>query len=325
MAPDFAHLHVHTEYSLLDGLSRINALVKRTKELGMKHLAITDHGVMYGAIEFYKACKNEGIHPVIGVEAYLTEDLHDRTKRYKEDYNHLLLLAKNYTGYRNLMKLTTIANTEGVHLNKPRIDRRCLEQYGEGLIATSSCLGGEIPQLLIHDKIDEARKIIRWYQDVFGPENFYFEIQEHSGYPEQEIVNKRLYELHRELGVPLIATNDLHYVTAEDAHTHEVLLCVQTQSQLSDPRRFKFESHEFYLRSPEEMLRLFPDLPEALLNTVRLAESCEVDPLAYKASLPAYTIPPEFPSQEAYLYHLCLEGVKERLGEQYDRPAPAAP
>ncbi len=319
MAPDFAHLHVHTEYSLLDGLSRVTTLVKRAKELGMKHLAITDHGVMYGAIAFYKACQSEGIHPVIGVEAYITEDMHDRTKRHKEDYHHLLLLAKNYTGYRNLMQLTTIANTEGVHLNKPRIDRRSLEQYGEGLIATSSCLGGEIPQLLIHEQFDEARRAIRWYQDVLGPDNFYFELQEHSGYPDQPVVNQRLYELHRELGIPLVATNDLHYVNAGDAHTHEVLLCVQTQSQLNDPRRFKFESHEFYLRSPEEMQRLFPDLPEALLNSVRIAESCQVDPLAYKATLPAYAIPPEFPSQEAYLYHLCEQGVKERFGEMTER------
>lgn len=315
MGADFAHLHVHTEYSLLDGFSRIKKLVQQAKALGMKHLAITDHGSMYGAIEFYKTCKAEGIHPILGVEGYLAEDIHDKSKRFKEDYRHLLLLAKNNTGYRNLMKLTTIANTEGMHANKPRIDKKLLEQYGEGLIATSSCLGGEIPQLLLKGQMDEAYKTARWFRDVLGKDNFYFEIQDHTGYPEQLPVNQHLVTMSKELGIPLLATNDLHYVSEGDAHSHEILLCVQTQSTLSNPKRFKFESHEFFLRSPDQMLQLFPELPHALTTSVQIAEMCEVDPLAYKAKLPDYTIPPEYSSQDEYLYKLCEKGVYERFGE----------
>jgi DNA polymerase-3 subunit alpha len=312
---DFAHLHVHTEYSLLDGFSRIKKLVKQAKDLGMSHLAITDHGAMYGALEFYKACKAGGVHPILGVEAYLTEDRHDKSKRFKDDYKHLLLLAKNNTGYRNLMKLMTFANTEGMHLNKARIDKPLLEKYGEGIIATSSCLGGEIPQLLLAGKMEEAYASARWFRNVLGPENFFLEIQEHDGYPEQEPVNQHLYTMHKDLDIPLLATNDLHYVADGDAHAHEILLCVQTASTMSNPKRFKFNSHEFFLRSPEQMLQLFPELPNALLNTVKLAEMCEVDPFAYKARLPDVTIPERYATADEYLYALCEEGIRYRYGE----------
>ncbi len=315
MSADFAHLHVHTEYSLLDGFSRIKKLVGQAKGLGMQHLAITDHGTMYGAIEFYKECKAQGINPVLGVEAYLTEDISDKSRRFKEDYTHLLILAQNNTGYRNLMKLTTIANTEGVHTNKPRIDRKLLEQYGEGLIATSSCLGGEIPQMLLKGDKEGARKAICYYRDLFGPENYYLEIQSHEGYPEQEPVNLALYELHRELGVPIVATNDLHYVSSEDAASHDVLLCVQTGKQRSEEKRLKFYSPEFFLRSPEQMGRLFPDLGDALTNSVRIAEMCSVDPLAHKAALPNFPVPPEYSSQADYLHALCVQGIEERFGQ----------
>ncbi|BCL82032.1 DNA-directed DNA polymerase [Ktedonobacteria bacterium brp13] len=320
MGADFAHLHVHTEYSLLDGLSRIKKLVKQTKALGMNHLAITDHGTMYGAIEFYKACKAEGVNPIIGVEAYLTENIHDRTKPRHDDYTHLLLMAKNNTGYHNLLKLTSIANTQGVRANKPRIDKDLLAKYGEGLIATSSCLGGEIPQLLAKDQYDEARKIARWYQDVLGPENYYLEIQDHhgcedDGKPSPQVdVNQQLYRMHKDMGIPMIATNDLHYVHDTDAKVHEILLCVQTASQLAG-KHFHFDSQEYFLRSPEQMLQLFPDLPDALTNTVRLAEQCSIDPLAYKATLPAFAIPPEYATQRDYLYDLCIKGMHERFGE----------
>ncbi|MEO7022597.1 MAG: DNA polymerase III subunit alpha [Ktedonobacteraceae bacterium] len=312
---DFAHLHVHTEYSLLDGFSRIKKLVGQAKALGMQHLAITDHGTMYGAIEFYKECKAQGINPIIGVEAYLTEDISDKSRRFKEDYTHLLMLAKNNTGYRNLMKLTTIANTVGAHSNKPRIDRKLLEQYGEGLIATSSCLGGEIPQMLLKGDMEGARKAICYYRDLFGPDNYYLEIQSHDGYPEQEPVNLALYDLHRELGVPILATNDLHYVGADDADSHDVLLCVQTGKQRSEEKRLKFNSPEFFLRSPAEMARLFPDLPDALNNSVRIGEMCSVDPLAYKAALPNFPVPSEYASQADYLHALCVQGVEERFGQ----------
>jgi DNA polymerase-3 subunit alpha len=320
MSADFAHLHVHTEYSLLDGFSRIEKLADQAKALGMQHLAITDHGTMYGAIEFYKACKARGINPVIGVEAYLTDDIADKTRRFKDDYTHLLILAKNNTGYRNLMRLTTIANTDGVHLNKPRIDRKLLEQYHEGLIATSTCLAGEIPQMLLKGDVESARNAVKYYRDVLGPENYYLEIQQHHGHESpQDTVNEELYKLHRELGVPLVATNDLHYVNAEDADSHDVLLCVQTGKQRSDEKRLKFDSQEYFLRSPDEMALLFPDLPEAITNSVRIAEMCQVDPLAHKATLPAYPVPPGYASQAEYLYALCLEGARRRFGQLTER------
>jgi DNA polymerase-3 subunit alpha len=317
MGTDFAHLHVHTEYSLLDGFSRIKKLVQQAKAHGMSHLAITDHGAMYGAIEFYKACKAGGINPVIGIEAYLTEDMQDHSKRYSDDYHHLLLLAKNNTGYYNLLKLTTIAHTEGYHL-RPRIDKRVLAQYSEGLVVTSTCLSGEIPKMLLAGKQEEAYKTARWYRDVFG-QNFYLEIQEHHSDEEaptrQERLNQMLYQMHRDLHIPLVATNDLHYVDAHDASSHDVLLCVQTGKQLDTPKRMKFDSQEYYLKSPQEMALLFPELPEALLNSVRIAEQCSVDPLAYKAQLPNYDIPPGYGSQKEFLRSLCIEGVKERFGE----------
>lgn len=320
MGTDFAHLHVHTEYSLLDGFSRTKILVQQAKALGMQHLAITDHGAMYGAIEFYKACKAGGINPIIGIEAYLTGDMYDHSKRFSDDYHHLLLLAKNNTGYYNLLKLTTIAHTEGWHL-RPRIDKKVLEKYAEGLIVTSSCLSGEIPKTLLKEQQEEAYKMARWYLDVFGPENFYLEIQEHHGIFEdgkpspQGQLNQLLYRMHKEMDIPMVATNDLHYVDGHDATSHDVLLCVQTGKQLDSPKRMKFDSHEYYLKSPEEMARLFPDLPDALMNSVRIAEQCNVDPLAYKAQLPNYNIPPEYRSQKDYLLALCLDGVKERFGD----------
>jgi len=320
MGADFAHLHVHTEYSLLDGFSRTKKLVQQAKALGMQHLAITDHGAMYGAIEFYKACKAGGINPIIGIEAYLTEDMHDHSKRFSDDYHHLLLLAKNNTGYYNLLKLTTIANTEGWHL-RPRIDKSVLQKYAEGLIVTSSCLSGEIPKMLLKEKTEEAYKTARWYQDVFGPENFYLEIQEHHGIFDdgqpspQGQLNQMLYQMHKDLHIPMVATNDLHYVDADDHSSHDVLLCVQTGKQLDTPKRMRFDSHEYYLKSPAEMARLLPDLPDALTNSVRIAEQCSVNPLVYKAQLPNYTIPSEYVSQKDYLQALCAEGVKERFGE----------
>ncbi len=320
MGVDFAHLHVHSEYSLLDGFSRTKKLVQQARAQGMSHLAITDHGAMYGAIEFYKACKAGGINPIIGIEAYLTEDMHDHSKRYSDDYHHLLLLAKNNTGYYNLMKLTTIAHTEGWHL-RPRIDKRALEKYAEGLIVTSSCLSGEIPKMLLKDKTEEANKTARWYQDVFGTENFYLEIQEHHGIFDdgqpspQGRLNQMLYQMHTDLHIPMVATNDLHYVDANDADSHDILLCVQTGKRRDETKRMRFDSHQYYLKGPQEMALLFPDLPDALINSVRIAEQCSVDPLAYKARLPNYTIPPHYGSQKDYLHALCVEGVKERFGE----------
>jgi DNA polymerase-3 subunit alpha len=310
---EFVHLHTHSEYSLLDGLSRIKHLVAEAQRLGMPALALTDHGALYGAIEFYQACQSEGIKPIIGLEAYLTpRSMDDRSGRY--DYFHLLLLAKDNTGYRNLLKLTTEAHTRGYHL-RPRIDRETLAKYAQGLIATSSCLSGEVPDLLLKGDLNGARQTLNWYREVFGPENYYLEIQEHhSPDGQQARLNTLLYELHRETGIPLVATNDLHYVKAEDARTQDILLCVQTGKTFDDPRRMRFDTNEYYLRSPAEMWELFADVPDALTNTLRIAEMCNVDIRFGVAQLPEFPIPDGFASQAEYMYHLCLEGVRERYG-----------
>ncbi len=309
---DFTHLHVHSEYSLLDGQSRLKKLIAAARAGGMNALALTDHGAMYGSLEFYKACKAEDVKPILGVEAYLAPSLEEKSGRY--EYNHLLLLAKNQTGYHNLLKLTTVAHTRGYHY-RPRIDKKVLEQHAEGLIVTSGCLSGEIPELLLKGDLNGARSAARWYQEVFGRENFYIEVQNHEAPDSPQIqLNTLLYDLHRETGAPLLATNDLHYVSAADADAQDVLLCVQTGKTLDEPKRMKFDSKEYYLKTPEEMARLFPEFPEALSNTMRVAEECNIE-IEFGANLlPQYTIPAGFPSPDEYLYHLCLEGIKERFG-----------
>ena len=310
---DFTHLHVHSEYSLLDGQSRFKRLVEATKAGGMRALALTDHGTMYGTLEFYKACTNAGVKPILGVEGYLVPSLEEKTGRY--EYNHQLLLARTTRGYHNLIKLTTYAHTRGFRA-RPRMDKKMLAEHAEGLIATSSCLSGEIPELLLRGDLNGARAAARWFQDVFGPENFYIEIQEH-GAPEspQVKLNPLLYDLAKEVGAPLLATNDLHYVAASDADAQDVLLCIQTGKSLEDPKRMKFDSHEYYLKTPDEMARLFPELPDALRNTMVIAEQCEVEIASGASLIPDFAIPPEFRSQDEYLYHLCVEGIKERYGE----------
>ena len=316
-AAEFTHLHVHSEYSLLDGLSRVNDLVGQAKRYGMHSLAITDHGAMYGVIDFYKACKAIDIKPIIGIESYLAPNtLEDRTGKY--DYFHLLLLAQNEVGYRNLLKLTTIAHTKGYYL-RPRIDKQTLAQHSEGLIATSTCISGEIPSLLLKEDINGARQVIKWYQEVFGPDRFYLELQDHQepGSPLVKI-NPMLYDLHRETGVPLVATNDLHYVRAEDAESQDVLLCVQTGKTIDDPKRMKFDSQQYYLKSAQEMAALFPDTPDALKNTLRIAEMCDVKLTFGQTLLPDFPIPPGYRSPDEYMYALCLKGVRERYGEMTD-------
>ncbi|HKW21640.1 MAG TPA: DNA polymerase III subunit alpha, partial [Ktedonobacterales bacterium] len=309
---DFTHLHVHSEYSLLDGQSRIKRLIEATKAGGMDALALTDHGGMYGSIEFYKACKAAGVKPILGVEGYAVPSLEEKTGRY--EYNHLLLLAKDQIGYHNLLRLTTLAHTKGYQA-RPRIDKKMLAEHAEGLIVTSGCLSGEIPELLLKGDLNGARAAARWHQDVFGPENFYIEVQDHAA-PDspQNKLNPMLYDLARETGAPLLATNDLHYVAADDAQAQDVLLCVQTGKTLDEPKRMKFDSQHYYLKTPDEMARMFPELPEALANTMRVAEMCNVE-IEFGANLlPIYHIPAGFATPDEYLYHLCLEGVKERYG-----------
>ncbi|EFH85680.1 DNA polymerase III subunit alpha [Ktedonobacter racemifer] len=316
MASDFAHLHVHTEYSLLDGLSRIPTLIKQAKALGMEHLAITDHGAMYGAMEFYLECQKQGIHPVIGMEAYLVDDVNYKPKK-SNAYWHLVLLAHTQAGYENLMKLTTLGFTQGLYYGKPRIDKKMLKNHAEGLIATSSCLGGEIPELLVERQdMDSARRAVRWYQDVFGPENFYLEFQQHYGKGSpQDACNTGLYQIYQSMHVPAILTNDLHYVNKDQANAHDLFLCIQMGNRYDDPDRFRFDSDEYFLKSPQEMALLYPDIPDVLRNTVLLAERCQIDPTAKKAGLPTFDIPAGFPSPDDYLYDLCLKGARWRFGE----------
>ena len=310
---DFVHLHVHSEYSLLDGANRIKELPKVAKELGMDAIAITDHGVMYGAIEFYKACKEEGIKPIIGCEVYVAPRTRfDKEAGIDNKYNHLILLAKNNNGYKNLSKLVSIGFTEGYYY-KPRIDLETLEKYHEDLICCSACLAGSIPQAILNGDMEKAEETAMWYKNLFG-EDYYLEIQTNT-LKEQSLVNQKLVELSRKLNIPLVATNDAHYTRKEDAYNHEVLLCIQTGKKMSDVDRMRFATDDFYIKSPEEVKEFFPNLPEALENTVKIAEKCNVEFEFGHTILPNYEVPKEFSTHYDYFKKLCDDGIKIRYGE----------
>ena len=314
--PDFVHLHVHSEYSLLDGMCRIKDLPKRAKELGMKAIALTDHGVMYGAVNFYKECVKEGIKPIIGCEVYVAPRTRfDKESGIDDDYAHLILLAKNKTGYQNLIKLVSMSFTDGYYY-KPRIDLEILEQYSEGLICLSACLAGQINQAILKDDMEKAKEIALWHKRVFG-EDYYLEIQ-NNGLPEQVMVNQRLIGLSRELGIPLVATNDAHYLKQEDSYNHEILLCIQTAKKMTDSDRMRFETNEFYIKTPEEMADYFSSVPEAIENTVKIADKCNFDFEFGVTKLPNYDVPKEFSSHEEYFRKLTWDGIKERYGENYN-------
>lgn len=291
---EFVHLHIHTEYSLLDGANKISNLVDKVIEFGMNSLAITDHGNLFGSIEFYKVCKEKGIKPIIGVEAYLTDDMYRKEKVIKSDpdsidkqYSHIVLLAKDFTGYRNLVKLVTKSYLEGFYY-KPRIDKKLLEAHKDGLIVLSGCIAGEIPQLILKDNIKEAKKVIDWYISTFGRDNFYIEIQRH-GLEEEKVVNPILVKLAYEMGVKMVATGDAHYTTKEDAEIHDVLLCIQTGSKKSETDRFRFYNNSFYVKSSEEMWKDFEEIPEALTNTLEISEKCNLEiPFGNKELMPKY-------------------------------------
>ncbi|MFS8640288.1 MAG: DNA polymerase III subunit alpha, partial [Symbiobacteriaceae bacterium] len=305
----FVHLHVHSEYSLLDGAARVGELAARAAELGMPALALTDHGVMYGAIDFYKACKQHGIKPIIGCEIYMARRTrHDREPKVDDQSYHLLVLAQNERGYRNLIKIVSRAFSEGFYY-KPRADRELLAEHSEGLIVTSGCIGSEIPRLLLEGNEEAALEAVRWYLDVFG-DRFYFEIQDH-GLPEERKAYRKIVELAKRFDVPLVATNDVHYLRREDAAAHEVLLCIQTGKTLDDPNRMRFENDEFYLKSPQEMAEVFRELPEALTNTVRLAERCNIEFEFGRFLLPHYEVP-EGHDAASYLRYLCETKLPER-------------
>ncbi|OXM15284.1 DNA polymerase III subunit alpha [Paenibacillus herberti] len=307
----FVHLHVHSEYSLLDGAARIRDLTARAAELGMRSLALTDHGVMYGAVPFYKACLKQGIKPIIGCEMYLSGGSRlDKGTRKDNPIYHLILLAQNETGYRNLMKLSTIAHLEGFHY-KPRIDHEILREHAEGLVCLSACLAGEVAQHLLYDRPEEAKLAALKYRETFG-ENFYLEIQDH-GMAEQKKVTAGMITLSEETGIPLAATNDVHYLRQEDAAVQDVLICIGTGKSVSDPDRMHMHGDGMYLKSADEMARLFPHLPQALANTVRIAESCNVELRLGEHALPEYRPLPEGLSSAVYLEQLCLEGMMQRF------------
>ena len=311
--PDFVHLHVHSEYSLLDGANRIKDLPVRAKELGMNAIALTDHGVMYGAVEFYKECKKNGVKPIIGCEVYVAKGSRFNKEVGKDNtYNHLILLAKNEIGYQNLIKLVSIGFTEGFYY-KPRIDLEVLEKYHEGLVCLSACLAGSVPQEIKHGNIEKAKEKALWFKNIFG-EDYYLELQ-FNGLKEQVMVNQKLVQLGRELNIPLVATNDAHYLKKEDAYNHEVLLCIQTGKKISDEDRMRFETEEFYIKSPEEMSEYFKNIPECIENTVKIAEKCNFDFEFGHTKLPNYDVPEEFATHAEYFRKLCNDGIKKRYGE----------
>ena len=310
----FTHLHVHTEYSLLDGSSKIKELLPRAKELGMDSLAITDHGVMYGVIDFYKKAKEVGIKPILGCEIYVAPGSRfDREQGRGEDrYYHLVLLAENNQGYKNLMKIVTRGFTEGYYY-KPRVDYEVLEKYHEGIIALSACLAGEIPNKILKEDFDGARAAANKMRDIFGENNFFLELQDH-GIRQQTQVNTSLIRLSRELGIPMVVTNDVHYIREEDAVPHDLLLCIQTGKKVSDQDRMRYEGGQYYLKSEEEMQKVFPYAREAMDNTHKIAERCNVEIVFGEQKVPKFDVPEGYDAF-SYLKELCETGLVKRYGD----------
>ena len=307
----FTHLHVHTEYSLLDGSNKIKEYVARVKELGMDSAAITDHGVMYGCIDFYRAAKEAGINPILGCEVYVAPGSRfDKEMQHGEDrYYHLVLLAENNQGYSNLMKIVSSGFVEGYYY-KPRVDLEVLEKYHEGIIALSACLAGEIPRFLTRGLYEEGKRAALRYREIFGKNNFFLELQNH-GIREQEIVNQQLVRMSSETGIELVCTNDVHYTYAEDAGSHDILLCIQTGKKVQDEDRMRYEGGQYYVKSEKEMAALFPYAPQALENTKKIGDRCHVEIEFGVTKLPKYDVPDGYTSWE-YLNKLCWEGLEEK-------------
>ena len=311
----FTHLHVHTEYSLLDGSNKIKEYIQRVKELGMDSAAITDHGVMYGVIDFYREARANGINPILGCEVYVAPNSRfDRETGSEEDrYYHLVLLAENNTGYANLMKIVSKGFVEGFYY-RPRVDMELLEQYHEGIIALSACLAGEVQKYLVRGMYEEAKQTAFRYREIFGEENYFLELQDH-GIPEQKTVNQQLLRMNRETGIPLVATNDVHYTYEEDMASHDILLCIQTGKKLADEDRMRYEGGQYFVKSPQQMAELFPYAPEALENTHKIAERCHVEIEFGVTKLPKFDVPAPYTSWE-YLNKLCYEGLERLYGER---------
>ncbi|MFA4885592.1 MAG: DNA polymerase III subunit alpha, partial [Desulfotomaculaceae bacterium] len=308
----FVHLHLHSEYSLLDGAARIKKAVARAVEMGMPAMAITDHGAMHGVVEFYKTCKNAGIRPILGCEVYVApRTMDDRTPRVDDNLNHLVLLAENEEGYRNLLDLVSQGFTRGFYY-KPRVDKETLARHSKGLIALSGCIAGEVAARILDGEMEKARQAAGNYRDIFGPENFFLELQDH-GLAEQRQANKELLNIHKSMNIPLVVTNDVHYVRRTDAANQDVLLAIQTGRSVDDPGRMKFQSEELYLKSPAEMSTLFGELPAALQNTLEIAGRCDVEMRFGKYYLPHYAVPEGY-NADTYLEELCYQGVQRVYG-----------
>ncbi len=307
----FVHLHVHSEYSLLDGLGRVEDLVVRAAELDMPALALTDHGAMYGAIEFYQAAKKHGIKPIIGLEMYISpRGMKQRDPKKDRKPHHIILLARDNAGYHNLLQIATAGELEGFYY-KPRVDKKYLAEHAEGLIALSGCGSGEIPRLILRGQLDKARQVAAWYREAFGEGNFYLELQRHEGIPEFKQINEGLMALSNEMGIPLVATNDVHYVRPEEARAQEILLCIQTNTTINNPKRMTMGDESFYLKSGEEMAALFSDVPQAVETSLLIAEKCNLDLERKGYHLPIFEVPEGYDA-ESYLRHLCQEGLKNR-------------
>ncbi|HQZ22314.1 MAG TPA: PHP domain-containing protein, partial [Thermoflexales bacterium] len=315
----FVHLHVHSEYSMLDGLGNVKKLSARAKELGQDSLAITDHGVMHAAIEFVEAAGSAGIKPIIGMEGYLTmrgRTLRDREGKQDRSLYHMLLLAQNDTGYKNLMRMATIAQLEGFYY-KPRLDHATLKEYAAGVIATTGCLAAEVPSLLADGQADQAREALLWYREIFG-DRFYVELQDHD-IPELDRINPTLVDWARELSIPLVLTNDSHYVKQGDSVAHDLMLCVQTTSMINDPKRMRFNNDSYYIKTEDEMRALCRNIPreaieEAIANTKRIADQCNVKVKTKDFHLPHFKRPQRFASDNEYLRYLCEVGFEVRYG-----------
>lgn len=317
--PGFVHLHTHTEYSLLDGASRIKDLIKTAARYDMPSVAITDHGVMYGNLQFYSEAKSEGVKPILGCEVYVApRHRTQKDPRLDKEQHHLVLLAKSEQGYKNLIKLVSTAFSEGFYY-KPRVDKELLAQYSDELIAMTACLGGEVPYYIMNGGLELAERSLREYQDIFGKDNLYIELHDH-GLPEQKPVNEALIRLHEITGIPLVVANDSHYTSKKDAEAHDVLLCIQTNSTLDDPNRFRFGTHEFYFKNQEEMALLFPDRPDAYANTLEIADRCNIEFDFGRSKLPDPGVPSEIAPGD-YMYQEAWNGLVRRLGfeppEQY--------
>ena len=322
--PDFCHLHCHTQYSLLDGAADISKMMEKAANDGQTAVALTDHGNMFVAFKFVAEAQKKNIKPIVGCEFYLVEDRHiksfSKSAGEKDIRRHQLLLAKNRTGYQNLSKLCSLGFKEGLYSKFPRIDKELLVQYHEGIIATSCCIGAEIPQTILKGQLDKAEELLKWWLDIFG-EDYYIELQRHTGLEtiddtgmSQEDVNQELIKLARKYNVKIIATNDSHYVEEEDSPYHDILLCINTGSNIIDTNRFKFPSSDFYFKTKDQMNTLFGDIPEAIDNTMEIASKVDLLNLTRDVVLPAFPLPTEYNTQDAYLRHLTFQGAQQRYG-----------